>query len=472
MHLRSYLATIALTIFLFVLARTTLAVGPGLQRGKETLYLSLPQAVALALKNNLSLQTARRNVNRAASNYRAAKAGYYPNIDVAVTGNQGFQSIIVADQLEYTQAFTAGFNITATMPLDLSGAIGRAVQQALISFITIKTNYAIAGQDLIVQIYQEYYDVLRGKESIKIDQGQVAQTLEQLRIARERLKAGRVPEVDVITAQVQHDNARQNLKINEGNLELAKSRLRNTLLLPQTVDLIPTDRLTFQPEKFSFERALEEAEKNRPEIKIARLALESAQIALRSTYDPYRPTLSLSANYGYNIAGLSPRDAWNERPPNFTHSYGLSFRIPLLIFDGGIIRESKYRALVDIDQAKANIKDAQEGVSLEVKNALTTLNNSRERVEIGKASIKLAQESLKIAEMRYRTGTTGYLEVTDARNNLRTAELNYLNALIQYSNAKIDVYRTLGRSLINESSLQSAFSSFPAKDEKENVKIR
>jgi outer membrane protein TolC len=472
MHLRSYLATIALTIFLLVIARTTLAVGPEPQRGRETIELSLPQAVALALKNNLNLQTSRRNVNRAASNYRTAKAGYSPNIDIAVTGNQGFQSILVNDRLEYTQAFTAGFNITATMPLDLSGAIGRAVQQALINFITIKTNYAIAGQDLIVQTYREYYDVLRGQASIKIDQGQVDQTLEQLRIARERLKAGRVPEVDVITAQVQYDNARQNLKISEGNLELAKSRLRNTLLLPQKVDLIPTDRLTFQPEKFSFEQSLEEAEKNRPEIKIARLGQESAQIALRSTYDPYRPTLSLNANYGYNVAGLSPRDAWEQRPPNFTHSYSVAFRIPLLIFDGGIIRESKYRALVDIDQAKANIKDAQENVSFEVKNTLTALDNSRERVEIGKASIKLAQESLKIAEMRYGTGATGYLEVTDARNNLRTAELNFLDALIQYSNAKINVYRTLGRSLINESSLQSALSSFPEKDDKEEIKAR
>ena len=460
----------ALAVFLVGLAKTTLAAGSELEKVKETKKLSLPEAVELALKNNLPLQTARRNIQRAASNYRSSKAGYYPKLDVAVTGDQGFQSVIVNNQLEYTQAFSGGFNISATMPLDLSGSIGRAVQQALITFITQKATYIIAGQSLILTVYQQYYQVLGAKAAIRIDQGQVDQTKEQLRIAQERLKAGRVPEVDVMTAKVQYDNAVQNLKIDEGALELAKSGLRNTLVLSQTIDIILTDRLTFEPEQFAFETALEEAEQNRPEIKIARLGLESARIALRSTYDPYRPTLSVSANYGYNILGLSPRDAWNNKPPNFTHSYGATFRIPLLIFDGGIIRESKNQALVNIDQAKANIKEAQEGVSLDVKNSLTTLNNSRERVEVGQGSINLAKQTLRIAEMRYSTGTTSYLEVTDARNNLRTAELNLLTALIAYNNAKVDVYRTLGRPLIQETSIQAALSSTPLKAQKKPSK--
>lgn len=439
---------------------------PGPAQEQETLRLSLPQAVALALKNNLPLATARRNIQRAASTYRTAKAGYYPQIEASVTGSQNFQSVLVRDRLEITQAFVAGLNITASMPLDLSGVIGRAVQQALINFVREKANYVIISQGLITQIYQEYYDVLRSQESIKIDQAQVEQAQEQLRIAKERLKAGRVPEADIITGQVQVDNARQTLTQSEGALATAKSRLRNTLVVPQTVDLVPTDRLTFQPEKFTFEGCLREAVEQRPEIQTARLSLEAARIALRSTLDPYRPTLGLNFNYGYNVAGLSPRDAWNNRPPNFTTTYGLTFKVPLFIFDGGVIRENRYRATVDIEQAKANIKETEENISLEVRDALTGLENSQKRVEIGRASIDLAQESLKIAEIRYSTGVSGYLEVTDSRNNLRTAELNYLNALIEYNNGKINLYRTLGRPLINDDKLQAALSSVPVAERK------
>jgi outer membrane protein TolC len=260
--------------------------------------------------------------------------------------------------------------------------------------------------------------------------------------------------VDVLTAKVQFDNARQTLKVNEGAFEIAKSQLRNTLVVEQDVDIIPTDQLTFLPEKMSFETALKEALENRVEIKSARLSLESARISLKSTYDPYLPTLSVSAGYGYNITGRNPDESWRNRPNDPTYAGGFSVNVPIFIFDGGVIRESKVQALIGIEQAEANLKESQETVSFDVKNTLTVLDNSRERVEIGQASIDLARETLRIAEMRYSLGVSSYLEITDARNNLRTAELNFLSAIIGFNNAKINVYRALGRPLISVSTLE------------------
>jgi outer membrane protein len=450
MIFRSYPAILTVTVALLIFVRTSFGIAaPELSNGKRALALSLPQAVALALKNNRKLETARRDINTATSSYRAAKAGYYPNLTVNLASDQNLITSATTTGFEASQVYSGGLNLTASMPLDLSGAIGRAVQQALIGFVKAKTSYVVQSQALVAQVYQEYHDLLRAKETVKIDQLQLDQTGEQLRIAEERLKTGRVPEVDVLTAKVQFDNTRQTLKVNEGLEEIAKSQLRNTLVIEQSVDIIPTDHLSFHPEKFMFEPALKEALENRVEVKSARLSLESARISLKSTYDPYLPSLNFSFGYGYNIAGRSPRDAWQQRPVGASSSYGANILVPLLIFDGGIIRENKVRALIGIDQAEANLKDSQETISFEVKNNLTVLDNSRERVEIGQASINLAKETLRIAEMRYSLGVAGYLELTDARNNLRTAELNFLGALIEYNNAKINAYRVLGRSLIN-----------------------
>ncbi len=173
--------------------------------------------------------------------------------------------------------------------------------------------------------------------------------------------------MDVMTAKVQFDNARQTLKSMKGLEEIAKSQLRNTLVIEQECGIIPTDRLTFHPEKFTFEPALKEALENRVEVKSARLSLESARISLKSTYDPYLPTLSVSAGYGYNITGRNFKDSWRNRPDDPTYSSGFTINVPILIFDGGIIRENKFRALIDIEQANANLKESQERVSFEVK---------------------------------------------------------------------------------------------------------
>jgi outer membrane protein TolC len=179
--------------------------------------------------------------------------------------------------------------------------------------------------------------------------------------------------------------------------------------------------------------------------------------------------LSVSAGYGYNIAGRNPIDSWQQRPTEPTYSAGASIKVPLLIFDGGIIRENKVRALIGIEQAEANLKESQETIAFEVKNNLIAMDNSRERVEIGQSSVDLARESLRIAEMRYGLGVSSYLEVTDARNNLRTAEINNLSAIINYNNAKINVYRVLGRPLINLSTSELSAPLPTLEGEKKNV---
>jgi outer membrane protein TolC len=346
--------------------------------------------------------------------------------------------------------FSSGLNVSFNMPLDLSGSIGRSVQQAVISLISAKGSYVQQGQTLAVSVYTQYYNLVQSRETVIIDQANVDAAREQLRIAQARLKAGRVPEVDVLTATVQLDNARQGLKSDEGNYENAKAGLRNTLVIDQEVDINPTDKVTFSPETFAYESAAKEAEMNRVEMQAARLSLESAKISLKSTYDPYLPSMSVSGNWGYNTSGRNPDDAFRlqNRPLEASWVVTASLNIPIFIFDGGVNKERKFQAVNGIEQAEANLLQQKESIDLEVKSELTNLNIAQDRVKIVEGSIKLARESLRITELRYRMGLAGYLEVTDARNNLRNAELNLLGAIITHSNSKVRMYSALGRAMI------------------------
>ena len=449
MSLRPYPVTLILITLLFTCSLVARAAEPQPKPGRRTLPLSLEQAVALALQNNYDLQIARRTLSNSASAYRAAQAGYYPSLKGGLASSHGLAnspSQFVATNVINT--YVAGFNVSVTMPLDLSGAIGRTVQQALIALITQKATYIISSQNLVTSVHGQYYAVLKAKETININQGQVEQAQEQLRIAGARLKAGRVPEVDVLSARVQMDNAQQTLKIAEGDYDIALSLLRNTLVVDQQVEVMPTGRLTFKPETFNYEPSLKEALENRLEIKSAKLSLESTRIALKSTNDPYLPTLSASAGWGYNISGKNPIDSWQNRPKEPSYSAGAIINVPIFIFDGGVIKESKVQALNNIEQAQTVLAQTKSNIELEVKNNLTILENSQERVKMGESSVGMARESLRIAELRYRMGLNTYLEVTDTRSTLKTAQLNHLDALITYNLGKITFYRTLGRPLV------------------------
>ena len=151
----------------------------------------------------------------------------------------------------------------------------------------------------------QYYEILRSRETITIDQAQVKGAEEQLRIAKARLEKGRAPEVDVLTATVQLNNARQTLKKDEGDYLNALATLLNTLGLDHGVEIVATTELKYVPATFDYEAAEKEALQNRLEMKISRLRLESARISLKSTNDVYRPTLNVSAGWGYDVSGTS-----------------------------------------------------------------------------------------------------------------------------------------------------------------------
>jgi outer membrane protein TolC len=440
-----------LSIFCLVISWTALSNAENLQPGltaKQKLPLSLAQAVELALKNNRDLKTARRNLSIAASNYRAAKAQYYPQITGSFSVEHALFNNLEIEPRIANRFSTSLFNVNLTMPLDLSGAIGRGVQTALINVVATKAQYLLAAQTLVVNVYAQYYAVLSAVESIRIDRAQVDQAEEQSRIAEARLKKGRIPEADVLTARVQLDNARQTLKIDEGGFDIAVATLLNTLVLSQEVEIIPTDKLTFSPENFTYEKAFKEGEKNRLEMQINRLNLEAANIALKSSYDQYRPSVNITGSYGYNLSGRSPATAIEERQKGPLWQLVAGLTVPIFIFDGGTIKESKIRAMTGIEQAQANIQQTRETIALEVKSQVITLQNTQDRVEILKNTAKQGSESLRIADLRYRMGLSSYLEYADARNNLRTAELNLLTAIREHSMAKVNMAKAIGRPLV------------------------
>jgi outer membrane protein TolC len=414
---------------------------------KEQIHLSIEDALELALKNNRDLQTARRNLKSAESSYRRAKGSYYPRLTGDITTSHTAFNQLDADPAVQNM-YRGGVGINFSLPLDLPGTIGRSVQQSYISLSTSKVSYISACQNMIVNVYTQYYEILRSRETIAIDQAQVKGAEEQLRIAKARLEKGRDPEVDVLTATVQLNNARQTLKRDEGDYLNALTALLNTLGLDHGVEIVATTELKYVPATFDYEAAEKEALQNRVEMKISRLRLESVRISLKSTNDVYRPTLNVSAGWGYDVSGTSYSKAVNERPSEPSWSVTTSLNIPIFIFDGGSIRESKTQAMIDLEQAEADINQTMDSIKLEVKNELTNFENAQERVGIVEDSIKLAEESLKITELRYGLGSSSYLVLVDTRNNLRTTELNLLDALITHSLSKIRVYKAIGKSMV------------------------
>jgi outer membrane protein TolC len=125
-----------------------------------------------------------------------------------------------------------------------------------------------------------------------------------------------------------------------------------------------------------------------------------------------------------------------------THANGLMFSIP--IFDGGAregrISETRSR----VKQEYIRTKDVSDQVTLEVRNALLTLESSTQQVAVSEKGLELALKELTFARDRFAAGLTTNIEVTNAQTSVARARDNQIEALFRFNASRINLARAKG----------------------------
>ncbi len=211
--------------------------------------------------------------------------------------------------------------------------------------------------------------------------------------------------------------------------------LIRTLGIDFDVRLSLTDTLKFvdvvheQPE-----RALAVAQENRTELKAQANRQRLASLSHSSVAGERVPALSLNGDYGW--IGIRPDEAFATR------SLGITLSVP--IFDGGQregrISETRSR----VRQESIRMKDVSDQVSLEVRNALLTLDSSTQQVAVSQKGFDLAQKELTFARDRFAAGLTTNIEVTNAQTSVARARDNVIEALFRFNASRINLARAKG----------------------------
>ena len=114
------------------------------------------------------------------------------------------------------------------------------------------------------------------------------------------------------------------------------------------------------------------------------------------------------------------------------------------IFDGGQresrISENRSR----VRQEAIRMKDVSDQVTLEVRNALLTLESSRQQVSVAQKGVELASKELSFARDRFAAGLTTNIEVTNAQTSVARARDNLIEALFRFNASRINLARAKG----------------------------
>jgi outer membrane protein TolC len=163
----------------------------------------------------------------------------------------------------------------------------------------------------------------------------------------------------------------------------------------------------------------------RAPVKQALKGVEVAQEQLKATKAQRLPSIAATTNYQRLAypAGILPKSL-GDFFPNWTVGIGLSYPF----FTGGRVRGEVQAAEASVVEARQRLRLAQEGASLDARQAVAQLTESEAAWQASVGTAEQAQRAYDIAEVRFREGISTQLELSETRNQLQQALANRAQA--------------------------------------------
>lgn len=413
---------------------------------RSDLRLSLHDAIQAAIDNNVNVRMLRERIAGAQAAADTSLGALLPNVGGFMNGRN--QTVnLAAFGLPPDRLGGLGLTRSVTDPFDVYDARATLVQNVFsLSLIqrwrAARTGVDVAAleaevtkRDVMATVGLLYMEALRADEAVKARQADIQLSQQLLKLAQDRKAAGVATGLDVTREEVQLENNKQRLLVSQNEQESARLNLIRALGINFDVRLILTDELKFVGVVQELpDDALTVARENRAELKAQMTRQKLAALSLSSVTSERLPSLSLNGDYGW--IGLKP----DEAAP--TRMIGLTLSVP--IFDGGQ-RESRISETRSrVRQESIRMKDVADQVTLEVRNALLTLESTMQQVGVAEKGLELSLKELTFARDRFAAGLVTNIEVTNAQTSVARARDNQIEALFRFNASRINLARAKG----------------------------
>jgi outer membrane protein len=402
---------------------------------EETEALTLFSAVEKALKNNPLIRITLSGREIADAQLREARAGWFPLLQFSETFTRGDNPVFVfGSLLEQSRFGPQNFQISAlNNPEPLSNfRTAIVLRQALFDQLQTYTRVtqarlgqkqadlqkAMVEQQVRFEVIRAYYGVLVAHAKKDVAEEAVKMGESDMKRIRDRFQNGLVVESDLLAAEVQLAEFRQQQIDSEGDVAIAYASLNTALGLPVDTPQKVTGNLADK----RFEAAKQEelirlALLHRPDYVRAGYTVQVNKEGVRGAKREYLPRLDLFGNYGLSGKDLSSGSS------DYTIGANLTFNI----FDPGRgARIGKARAAESM--ATAEQEHLANQIRLEVVRAYQQYFSSRQRLVVAGQVIDQATETHRIVQNRYREGLTTITEVLRAETALVRSRLNLIAA--------------------------------------------
>lgn len=415
--------------------------------------LTVTEAVRIALRNNSALAAAAgRETGSWATRDRTA-AERWPQLrlesrlghvsGVPATEMPGRDPVPLAEQDTWVTAATLQQLVYS------GGRVLALVRQAEFAAAATRSARLRARQVVAFSAERVFRILLATQEEIGVASRNLAAAEDHLRVAEERFAARAVARFDVLRAEVQAEEARQEVIRAEGNLLVARALLLQALGLAKGEyrALSPGAAASVRP---GIDELVAAADRQRPDLQGLAGQVAAAEAGVAAARAERYPTLALAADYQY----VTP-----ESTTVFSRwSVGAIVSLPLLDGDrAGARRREAEAALV---QARAALELGRRLVEAEVRQAVARISSAAAQVRVATRQVEQAVELSRLADVRFAGGVGTATEVADAKGSLARARYGLVRAEADRGIADAELALAVG-SMPTEDSAEKTHSTTP-----------
>jgi outer membrane protein TolC len=416
--------------------------------------ITLEQAIDLAIRNNRELQVSRLELERAQAALREVQAANLPTLDL--NSNLTFQentqqqdSGALQDFLDQLQGGQGGgqsdeddVNVVLGGSVELNYTLftgGRrpALIEAAEGQVRFQELQVEAQEEqLRLDVINNYYDLQETDEQVRIQEAALEQALQSLRDAEALERAGVGTRFDVLQAQVDVANARQQLTQALSQRQIARRQIVQTLSLAQSVEVAAADPVEVADLwDLSLEETIVLAIRNRAELEQQLVQREISDAQRRAALAQLRPQVSLFASYDL-------QDTLNE-DQTVQDSYQFGAQFSLSLFDGGSARAQAAQEEANIAIAETNFAAQRNQIRFDVESAYSNLQANFENIQTASLALEQAREALRLARLRFQAGVGTQTDVLIAQSDLTEAEFNRVQAILGYNRSLAELQRSV-----------------------------
>ena len=383
-----------------------------------------------------------------------ARSQLLPSLDITANTKRNAQDITTSGssfgsdgEIDFN---SHGYSLNLSQPLfhrDRFIALSQADSQIKESGAKL----AKAQQDLIINVSETYFNVLRSIDNLDFANIEVKSLSRQLEEANKRFEVGLSAITDVQEAKAGYDLAvAQEIQAING-IDNAKEQIRElTSEYIDKYDGLGENIKLIKPVPEDISSWTELSIKQNLDISAANFALETARKEIKKQSAGHLPTVDIVASHGYDSTGGRFGSTRTDRS-----SIGVELNVP--IYSGGLVSSKTREAYEQYNVAMHYLEKARRTAQRNTREAYLGVISGISQVNALKQAVVSSETALLATETGFEVGTRTAVDVVASQRATSKARRDYSNAKYNYILNTLKLKRAAGILSPNDLNLINAW---------------